>query len=181
MVGGLVLLPANAVEKETSVSVEFAPDVTGTPMAKASFTVPPDWEKLSDTTAAVSGGRRLVVYSSPADSDWNCFLLLTPVRGDYTSLGSFGSLDSVQDTIIPRGEGIESQLIASASSSGRYVYEYTLSVPEQPKRHLKTIFSLMADTIVTFNIQALEDTYTPDIAKISEAILSSLAISKLGA
>lgn len=178
---GLALLPAKAVEQQPDVMVAFARDVQGNPTMAATFAVPPDWKMLSDTTAAVSGGRRLIVYSSPTDTDWNCFLLLTPVRGDYTSLGSFGTLDSVQDTIIPRGEDIDSKLIASSASSGRYVYEYVISVPGQPKRHLKTIFTLVADTIVTFNIQAREESYTPDVAATSEKIVSSFAVNKRSA
>eukprot|EP00631_Chrysoreinhardia_giraudii_P003771 CAMPEP_0197423982 /NCGR_PEP_ID=MMETSP1170-20131217/24002_1 /TAXON_ID=54406 /ORGANISM="Sarcinochrysis sp, Strain CCMP770" /LENGTH=210 /DNA_ID=CAMNT_0042951443 /DNA_START=65 /DNA_END=697 /DNA_ORIENTATION=- len=177
VLGGLALLPEVAGAAMSEVTVPFAPDVNGESTAVATFSVPTEWTKLSDTTQSVVGGRRLVVYASPDDTDWNVFLLLTPIRGDYTSLGSFGTLDAVQDTIIPRGDGIDAQLISSASKSSTYVYEYTLAVPNQPKRHLKTIFSLVADTLVTFNVQALEDTYTPDVAKISESILST-AIAK---
>lgn len=178
---GSALLPATAAELKNSVKVDFGPDISGTMTAVASFEVPPDWTQLSDTTSAVSGGRRLVVYSSPTDADFNCFLLLTPVRGDYTSLGSFGTLDSVQDTIIPRGEDIDSKLISSSSSSGRYTYEYTILVPGQPRRHLKTIFSLAADNIVTFNVQTREETYSPEVAKISDAIMATFSIGKRSA
>ena len=46
---------------------------------------------------------RLVVYSSPTDTDTNCFLAYTPTRPDFTSLGSFGNIDYVAATIVPSG------------------------------------------------------------------------------
>lgn len=178
---GFALLDNKAIAAPGPISVDFAPDVNGVMTSSASFVVPEDWKKLSDTTAAVSGGRRLVVYASPTDNDFNCFLLLTPIRGDYTSLGSFGTLDSVQDTVIPRGEGIDSQLIKSSSSTGKYTYEYTLGVPDQPKRRLKTVFSLMSDTIVSFTVQSLEENYTPSVGTTSDGIISTFALNKRAA
>ncbi|KAJ8613115.1 hypothetical protein CTAYLR_004796 [Chrysophaeum taylorii] len=145
------------------------------------FEVPESWAFLSDTNAAVSGGRRLVVYSDATNSDTNVFLLITPVRGDYTQLGSFGTLDAVQDTIVPRGPDIQSEVIASSSSAGRYNYEYTVQVPNQPKRHLRTIFTLMSDNIVTFNAQAREEDYTSDVATVLRDIAATFSTTKLSA
>lgn len=175
LAAGLVVAPANAAD----VRVEFGPDPSGAMTGSTSFSVPAEWKLLSDSANENLGGRRLVVYSDPDNTDINCFVLITPVRGDYTSLGSFGTLDAVQDTVIPKGAGIESDLISSASSAGRYTYEYTISVPEQPKRHLTTVFSLLNDNIVSFNVQSRETDFSPDVAKTLGSIVNTFAIKKL--
>jgi len=167
--------PAFAAERNT-VRVAFNPDPSGNMSSSASFEVPADWQ-ASDTRAVSSGGRRLVVYADPTNSDTNVFLLITPIRGDYTSLGSFGSLDSVQDTIIPRGPDVESDMLKAFTSPGRYNYEYTIVVPDQPKRHLNTVFTVVADNIVTFTTQATEADFPKAQANLA-TIASSFALAK---
>jgi len=170
-------LAARAASESTTVKIDFAADVTGSMTSAATFRVPGSWE-ASDSRSVSSGGRRLVVYADPASADTNVFLLVTPVRGDYTSLGSFGTLDAVQDTIIPSGPDIDATIVKAFSSPGRYHYEYTIQVPDQPKRHLNTVFTLINDNIITFTTQAKEQDYTAVAANL-KTIEDSFTLTKL--
>ena len=176
LAAGTLLVPTLASSKPTTdVAIDFGVDGTGAAVATASFQVPPSWQGSDTRQASGLGGRRIIVYSDPNNADTNAFLLLTPVRGDYTSLGSFGTLDSVQDTIIPSGPNIVTDVLTAKTSPGRYNYEYTIEVPDQPKRHLNTIFALTADTIVTFTTQATASDYDGVVSDLS-AIASTFKI-----
>ena len=83
-------LPAVAADTKT-ISVPVGSSAKdGSPLSKATFSVPSDWVKLSGDPG---GGRKMELYADPNNADTNAFALITPVRGDYTSLGSFGSSD----------------------------------------------------------------------------------------
>ena len=157
------------------MKTKFGTAVDGKPLSSAKFDVPDRWVQLSGD---VSGGRQLVLYADPDNSDTNAFVLITPVRGDYTSLGSFGSIEVVQATVMPYGDGIEYTKVTSEASTGKYTYDYEVSVPSQPKRHLKTVLMVVSDCIVTFNFQALAADYTPDVAKMGAAIVKSFGVGK---
>ena len=157
------------------MKTKFGTAVDGKPLSSAKFDVPDKWVQLSGD---VSGGRQLVLYADPDNSDTNAFVLITPVRGDYTSLGSFGSIEVVQATVMPYGDGIEYTKVTSEASTGKYTYDYEVSVPSQPKRHLKTVLMVVSDCIVTFNFQALAADYTPDVAKMGAAIVKSFGVGK---
>ncbi len=60
---------------------------------KFSIKVPTGWEK---TVQSLPDRRKIVLYFKP-DSDQKTFLFFayTPLRSDFTSLGSFGSVDEV--------------------------------------------------------------------------------------
>ena len=87
-----------------------------------------------------SGARRLIVFVNPKDADENAFVLFSPVQPDYTSLGSFGSIDNVAATVLPPAD-FPSEMLEMASEKGSYVFDYTITAPGEPKRHLKTAFS----------------------------------------
>merc|ERR1711935_239982 len=76
------------------------------------------------------------------------FVAYTPTRADFTSLGSFGSVEEVgQSTILPKSEiaakqGIESEMLNSFSKKRAYYFDYTQQTPVQPKTHFQTTFSL---------------------------------------
>ncbi|CAN0297219.1 unnamed protein product, partial [Ectocarpus fasciculatus] len=60
--------------------------------------VPDGWER---SDAEISGRRKIVVYTSPTTPGANAFVAYTPARGDFTTLGSFGTLDQVSKTVLP--------------------------------------------------------------------------------
>mmetsp|Transcript_18540 Transcript_18540/g.55129 ORF Transcript_18540/g.55129 Transcript_18540/m.55129 type:complete len:215 (-) Transcript_18540:18-662(-) len=181
----LRLLPAAAViavpraaraADQKSINVPFGTSGTGAALAEATFSVPDAWVKLSGDPG---GGRRLELYADPANSDTNAFALITPVRGDYTGLGSFGSVEVVQATVMPPADDISYEVIRTEAPGGRYVYEYTVSVPDQPKRHLTTVFMVQQDCIVTFNAQAKQSDYSPAVAKVLQESVKSFKTANL--
>ena len=147
----------------------------GSPLSKATFSVPADWVKLSGDPG---GGRKMELYADPNNADTNAFALITPVRGDYTSLGSFGSVEVVQDTVMPAAPDITYDVIKSEAQTGKYVYEYIVQVPEQPKRHLTTIFMVVSDCIVTFNFQAKQSDYNGDVPGLAKTVAASFKTGK---
>ena len=167
--------PASAAETQ-SIKTKFGTSTgDGSPLSSATFSVPESWVRLNGD---VAGGRQLVLFADPGNSDTNAFVLITPIRGDYTSLGSFGNLETVQETVMPPADGIEYNLVSAAASTGKYTYEYKIQVPNQPKRHLTTIFMVQSDCIVTFNVQAKEEDYTPAVASLSKTIVDSFKTGK---
>ena len=143
-----------------------------------SFEVPSDWDLLSDGRELLSDGRRLIIYSSPSNKDTNVFLAYTPTRPDFTSLGSFGTAEYVATTLVPpsNAPGVSGELLSADQKPGAYVYDYTIAVNGQPKRHLKTVFSIVpsgaASMIIAFTAQCREDDYPSARAEIDQ-ILSS--------
>lgn len=113
---------------------------------KFSVYLPSSWEKSEQT---LPDRRKIVLYIKPDSNQKTVIsLVYTPVRADFTSLGSFGSVDQVgQATILPKGaiagnEDIDAKMLSAESKKGGYYFDYYQSVPGQPKTHFRTIFSL---------------------------------------
>jgi len=111
-----------------------------------SINVPSEWVKTEQT---LPDRRRIVLYFKPESNQKTLmFIAYTPTRDDFTSLGSFGSVDEVgQATILPKAEiaakqGIESEMLSSEAKKKAYFFDYVQEVPSQPKTHFRTIFSL---------------------------------------
>jgi hypothetical protein len=132
--------------------------------------VPSSWEKQ---VQSLPDRRKIILFLDPtSDKDKNLlFFAFTPVRDDFTSLSSFGSVDQVaQMTILPKaemaGEENESKMIQAESKKNSYFFDYTAKTPGQPKTHFRTIFSLSSlpdsagATLVTITAQAPEDKYS---------------------
>lgn len=135
-------------------------------------------------------GRRLVTATDPDDLDTNVFIAFTPIRPDYSSLGSFGTIDFVASTVLPqcgdlsygcsfeRGDGIDSKMLEQSAFKGNYVYDYTIQQKGGPKRHLRSLFAVKADggasVLVTLTAQCLEPKH--DAMKATfKAVLESFA------
>lgn len=130
----------------------------------------PDWEKSEQT---LPDRRKIVLYIKP-DSNLKTlvFLAFTPVRADFTSLGSFGSVEDVAySTILPKStlagkEEIESKMLSAESKKSAYYFDYYQVAPGQPKTHFRTVFSLATGTtsmagsiLVTITAQTPESDY----------------------
>jgi hypothetical protein len=137
---------------------------------KFSINLPSDWPQSTQT---LPDRRRIVLYIKP-DSDQKTliFLAYTPVRDDFTSLSSFGSVDQVaQATILPKGElagveGVESEMLSATTRQQAYFFDYTQKVPTQPETHFRTIFALATgatggagNVLVTITAQTPESEY----------------------
>ena len=152
------------------------------------FEVPASWVRTDSTLGsdAQGGGgasRRIILFVDPKDNNNNAFIAYTPVRGDYTSLSSFGTIDYVSHTIVPEGPGIESELLDSVSKPNSYYFDYKVKPePTEPMRRLKTAFSLAhsgtADMLVAFTAQTTQETYdtSPAMADVLSSSVKSFSV-----
>ncbi len=140
------------------------------------------------TPQELADGRRLVTAADPKDDDTNVFIAFTPIRPDYSSLGSFGTIDFVGNTLLPqcgdlsygcsfqRGDMIDGKMLAKETFKGNYVYDYTIEQKGGPKRHLRSIFAIKADAgasvLVTLTAQCLEARHA-DLAPTFKAVIES--------
>ena len=153
------------------------------------FSVPTTWE----ITEQKLSGRRKALFATDLtskDADTGTietfgFVAYTPVRDDFTSLASFGSVDNVaQMTILPKGDlagqGDESTMLTAVSKNNAYYFDY-IATPVVPiedgtpssgaltkklkAQHFRTIFTLLplknsaGMTLVTLTLQTSEEKY----------------------
>lgn len=168
--------PASAAETAT---VSYTDSVHG-------FTVqvPSKWEK---STRMLPDRRSLEFWSDPSDAQRTfMFIAYTPVRDDFTSLGSFGSVDQVAaQSILPKGkfsgEDTESVMLSATSAKQAYFFDYTQSVPDVlPKTHFRTIFTLVQGAtggagavLVTLTLQTPEERYTEELKPLFDSVIDS--------
>jgi len=154
---------------------------------KFSIDIPSEWTMSENT---LPDRRKIILYFKP-DSNQKIlmFIAYTPVRDDFTSLGSFGSVDEVgQSTILPKSEvaginGVESNMISAVSNKQAYFFDYVQTVPPQPETHFRTIFSLAngatggaGSVLVSITVQSPEADYVsmkPLFTKILDSYQNS--------
>ena len=107
-----------------------------------SFGVPTGW---TATPSELSDGRRLVLAADPVDESSNVFIAFTPIRPDYSALGSFGNIDYVANTVLPqcgdlsyacsfdKGDNIDAKMLSKETVKGNYMYDYTIQSKGGPK------------------------------------------------
>jgi len=164
------------------------------------ISVPKSWEVSEQQ---LSGRRKGVFFVDPdskSSQDGTVetlgFIAYTPLRDDFTSLGSFGSVDTVaQTTILPKGELAggdtgSSRMLSAVKDGNAYVFDYVATpvVPTEtgPKmtkelktQHFRTIFTLLPFkdnaglTLVTITIQTTEDRYDGATRKMFDGIIGS--------
>lgn len=140
------------------------------------FMVPTSgWTK---NTAQLSGFRDLVAFvKDGSEGNTNVSMVATSVAGDYKKLTSFGTMDTVINTLVPDGRGgVYGELISAVQDTAKnaYVVEYTITPSKFAiKRHLITVFSLQPGRfILTLTGQTTDDRW-----KDEEALLRSVAES----
>lgn len=153
------------------VSTASAADYTtyDDPTHGFSMEVPANWVQ---STQSLPDRRRIQVWTDPSDAQTLLFIAYTPVRDDFTSLASFGSVDQVAaQTILPKGqimgEDVKAEMLSAVSKNQAYFFEYTQEVPGiQPETHLRTIFALQQGAtggagavLVTVTAQAPQSRY----------------------
>jgi hypothetical protein len=178
---------AYAVESSTTTKMEQYND------ADYGFhlSIPKTWEV---TEQKLSGRRKALFFTDPTSSNNATgtnnietfgFVAYTPVRDDFTSLASFGSVDNVaQMTILPKGDlagqGDDSKMLSAVSKNNAYYFDY-VATPVVPieagtstsgaltktlkAQHFRTIFTLLplknsaGMTLVTVTLQTSEERY----------------------
>ncbi|KAJ1633588.1 hypothetical protein T492DRAFT_980486 [Pavlovales sp. CCMP2436] len=143
-----------------------------------SFAYPSDWS-LQKTTIARSQLPIVIVTKNGAPST-NAFFSVNSIRGDYASLGSFGTPADVLVTLVPPPgtPGITSEVISSAKKGTTYEFDYKLSFDTGVTRHLRTTYGITHspagyDYLVTLTAQSLEQDYASAKAEL-DAVLGSV-------
>lgn len=163
--------------------------------------VPSSWE---NTEQKLSGRRKAIFFTDPNSKDAATgtietlgFIAYTPLRDDFTSLASFGSVDNVaQTTIMPKGElaGQDdkgSKMLSAVSKNNAYYFDYVATpvVPTEPgsgsaltktlkPQHFRTIFTLLplkdaaGLTLVTVTLQTSEERYA-DVKGVFDQVIDS--------
>lgn len=144
-----------------------------------SFAVPESgWTR---STATLSSFRTATVYLCEDDKDSNINMVVTPVPGDFQKLTSFGSLDNILGTMIPRGQkDVDGKVISTRTDTEKnaYVVEYTIT-SNGVQRHLLTVFSLQPGRyLLTLTGQAKEDNWAARAATL-KAVADSFVLTKL--
>lgn len=170
----LSLIPAALVATSSPLPV-FASDEKFSQYQDASIgfqiKTPAGWQKSEQSLP----DRRKIVLFVENDGDGKdkdlMFIAYTPVRDDFTGLGSFGSVEQVgQMTILPKGElagqDSDSKMLLAESKKSSYYFDYVTKPNGQPKRHFRTIFSLVngatggaGSVLVTITVQTTDDRY----------------------
>lgn len=149
--------------------------------------VPKDWDKSTQT---LPDRRKIAFFVDPKTADNQddktlIFIAYTPIRDDFTSISSFGSVDQVaQMTILPKGkiamvDDNESKMLSSESKKNAYFFDYTIKAEKQPKRHFRTIFALAVggtggagSVLVTLTAQTSEAKYD-EVKDIFDSVIDS--------
>eukprot|EP00591_Stephanopyxis_turris_P007775 CAMPEP_0195521740 /NCGR_PEP_ID=MMETSP0794_2-20130614/19271_1 /TAXON_ID=515487 /ORGANISM="Stephanopyxis turris, Strain CCMP 815" /LENGTH=261 /DNA_ID=CAMNT_0040651359 /DNA_START=9 /DNA_END=794 /DNA_ORIENTATION=+ len=174
----------NSAESVLAADVEYVPYED----AECGFKlmVPKGWEM---TTQSLRDRRKIVFFIDPSTAESTektlMFIAYTPVRDDFTQISSFGTVDQVGEmTILPKGtiggvEGTESKMLLSESKKNAYFFDYVVKTPEQPKRHLRTIFSLAngatggaGAVLVTLTAQTADSNYA-DVKPVFDEMFNS--------
>lgn len=113
-----LLLPGEKALAEDNQFTSFVDKACG-----FKISVPADWEMSEQT---LPDRRRIVLFVDPATNDSPnktlMFAAFTPVRDDYTSLSSFGSVDQVSQNLstqvdsLPKRESIPTHHLSFVSS-----------------------------------------------------------------
>ena len=154
-----------------------------------SMMVPSDWTKQEQTLA---DRRTIIVWTDPKDPKKALFIAYTPIRDDFTSLSSFGSVDVVaSQTILPKGElggneGVTAKMISAESKKNAYIFDYRQAIENiQPPTHFRTIFTLAQGAtggagavLVTITLQSPEETYAGETQTLFDRMIDSYGKSK---
>jgi hypothetical protein len=174
--------PSTATAAATNTKFETYND----PVHGFSVLVPTDWVRTEQT---LPDRRQILLWTDPSDagSKTNMFIAFTPVRDDFTSLSSFGSVDAVAaQTILPKGtlageNNVQSEMKSAVSKKQAYFFDYTVCVTDkQPPTHVGTIFTLalgatggVGAVLATITVQTPEERYQKDMKAVLETIMDS--------
>lgn len=154
-----------------------------------SLAVPSDWTKQEQT---LNDRRTITVWTDPKDPKTALFIAYTPIRDDFTSLSSFGSVDVVAaQTILPKGaiggnEGVTANMLSAESKKSAYMFDYTQAIENvQPPTHFRTIFTLAQGAtggagavLVTITLQTPEEKYAGATKTLFDSMMDSYGKNK---
>ena len=161
------------------------------PVHGFSIDVPDSWEP---STQQLPDRRKIQVWTDPTTNENGkslIFVAYTPVRDDFTSLASFGSVDQVaMQTILPKGqiagEDVKASMLSATSKNQAYFFDYKQEVPGvQPETHMRSIFALeqgatggAGAVLVTVTAQTPEVTYQQGMKDVFDHVIGSFGKTK---
>jgi hypothetical protein len=170
-IGSSLLLTTKGSRPESAFAVDSGSSFYNDEVHGFSIQVPASWTFSEQT---LPDRRKISLWKDPDDQSGQTvvFVAYTPVRDDFTSITSFGSVEQVAaQTILPKGQlagvDVSSELLSASAKNQAYYFDYTQSVPDlQPLTHVRAIFSLQQGAtggagavLVTVTAQAPEELY----------------------
>lgn len=142
---------------------------------QTTFKYPATWEEKG---GQLSGERSLIAFINPTDADTSISVVYTPIPADYTTINSFGGKDTIRQSVLPKAEGVKTEVLDERVKGDSYFLEYVVTSPDAPTRHVQSIFSLRPqESVVGFTAQTKEETFEGVKAIFSE-IEKSFVVSK---
>ncbi|CAI5488727.1 unnamed protein product [Closterium sp. Naga37s-1] len=171
----LTLAGSASAEQEASDFVTF-----DNPKEKYTFQVPAGWVRSEGT----AGVRQVIAFHPPDRTDANVTILITLLSADFTSLGSFGTVDAFAETLVngldrswQPSPGQKAVLLGAKSDNDAYLVEYTLQKPSEPAIHLYSAVAtgqnVWYNNLFTFTGQYPEEeaaTFKPTVDKASLSV-----------
>ena len=155
---------------QVSLGASISDGIYRDDLFKFQFKVPEGW---TESTQELPDRRKIVLFSK--DSTPIMFVAYTPIRDDFTSLGSFGSVDQVaSQTILPKGgknslmggdEDVTSSMLSATSVNNAYIFDYIVKAGKVPETHYRSLWTLAnkagnaGSVLVTFTLQIEESKY----------------------
>jgi len=162
----LALTPAVLLMPKTTYAQTITDDAVG-----YEFTVP---DSFKENNTVLSGGRKLYLY---VKDDVNVSAIATPIPGDFQKLTSFGSVDNVANTILPKE--VSGKMNKVTARPDTYIFDYQIKPPNQPEKHLITLFTIRpGQYIVTLTAQANAENFAAQETQI-RSIVDSFSLAKL--
>eukprot|EP00475_Leptophrys_vorax_P019220 TRINITY_DN26249_c0_g1_i1.p1 TRINITY_DN26249_c0_g1~~TRINITY_DN26249_c0_g1_i1.p1 ORF type:complete len:249 (-),score=19.48 TRINITY_DN26249_c0_g1_i1:183-929(-) len=111
---------------------------------KYQLLVPSGWAQSEGS----SGTRKVMAFHPEDRLDANVSILITLLSADFTSLGSFGTVDAFAESLVnsldrswQKKPGQKAVLLAAKAADDKYYVEYTVQKPDEARVHL---FSVVA-------------------------------------
>ncbi|KAL6646154.1 hypothetical protein ACP70R_017762 [Stipagrostis hirtigluma subsp. patula] len=169
-----VLAPADALAEATELQEGFS--TYKDEANKFSIAIPQGW--LIGAGEA-SGIKSVTAFYPEQAADSNVSVVITGIGPDFTSLKSFGDVDSFAENLVngldrswQRPPGLVAKLIDSRAANGLYYVEYTLQNPGERRRHILSAIGMAFNgwynrlyTVTGQYIDDESDKYRPEIEK----------------
>lgn len=192
--GRMGVLPANAAATTTTKKNAIQLTPFDDPTRGFSINVPSEW---TFSKQILRDRRELFLWQDPGDGSTALSIAYTPIRDDFTSLASFGTVDQVAaQTIMPKGalagneDDAFAKMLSATSAKQAYLFDYRQTVPLTADNnsgvptHFRVIFALQqgatggaGSILVTITAQTPEARY-PMLQPSFDAIVDSFGKSK---
>ncbi|OQU80910.1 hypothetical protein SORBI_3007G207800 [Sorghum bicolor] len=136
-----LLAPAGALADEPTTESQEGFTTYEDEANKFSIQVPQGWLVGAGEASGIKSVTAF--YPEQAAADSNVSVAITGIGPDFTSLKSFGDVDSFAEGLVngldrswQRPPGLAAKLIDSRAANGLYYLEYTLQNPGERRRHI---------------------------------------------